>query len=95
MNLFIGREYYRTRYFVKYNSHIDSNNLNVVIAEYLGMSVRKLNKIIRSNNGVIIYTTHYKKARYQSHRFDNIDDCQKFLDELTPYIVMKKLTQQD
>ena len=66
-------------------------NINQRICEKLDISIRKFNSLVRKNNGIVEKTCEWGKRFIHTHRFKEIKDCENFLKELEPYIVMEKL----
>lgn len=66
-------------------------NINQRICEKLDISIRKFNKLVRKNNGVVGKTHEWEKRFVHTHRFKEIKDCENFLKELEPFIIMVEL----
>jgi hypothetical protein len=86
MKLYIYK--FRAGYLITDDDHLSVSHQE--LAEYLGLKVRAIRILAERNNGDIRYSS-FDGTRITNSYFSTKDECQGFLDELTPYLIMKKL----
>jgi hypothetical protein len=82
----IGDDYHG--YFVNFRGA----NINNRLAEQLDISIRKFNGMVRKNNGTIEKSTKDAHGQCYTHRFRFIADCENFIRDLEPFLMINKIT---